>query len=167
VNKSQWITQLQLEPHVEGGYFRQTYQSDSMHEAIPYATTPRYLMTSIFYMLDRESPTDYLHMNHADIMHYFHTGSSLTYLIVHPDCRLERVRLGNKPITGEQLQLLVKGGCWKAAILETGEFGIISEAVSPGFDYADMSLITKQDVQTRCPQLWPELRSYIKRLPKN
>jgi len=28
MNKNQWITQLQLEPHVEGGYFRRTYQSD-------------------------------------------------------------------------------------------------------------------------------------------
>jgi predicted cupin superfamily sugar epimerase len=51
-------------------------------------------------------------------------------------------------VPGEQLQLLVKGGCWKTAILETGEFGLISEAVSPGFEYADMALITSQDVST-------------------
>jgi len=162
MNKNQWITQLQLEPHVEGGYFQRTYQSGYTHEAIPYATTPRYLMTSIFYMLTDESQINYFHVNRSDIMHYFHTGSPLSYLIVHPDGQLERVRLGNDPVAGERLQLLVKGGCWEAAVLETGEFGIISEAVSPGFDYADMALITEQDVQTRCPQLWPELRNYIK-----
>jgi len=162
MNKNQWITQLQLEPHVEGGYFRRTYQSDYTHEAIPYATTPRYLMTSIFYMLTDERPINYMHVNRSDIMHYFHTGSPLTYLIVHPDGRLERVRLGNNPLAGERLQFLVKGGYWEAASLETGEFGITSEAVSPGFDYADMALITKQDVQTRFPHLWPELRDYIK-----
>jgi len=32
------------------------------------------------------------------------------------------------PTAGEQLQLLVKGGCWKTSILETGELGLISEA---------------------------------------
>lgn len=162
MNKTQWIKQLQLEPHVEGGYFRRTYQSDYTHEAIPYAATPRYLMTSIFYMLTDDNPTDYLHVNHADIMHYFHAGSVLTYLILHPDGQLQRVRLGNNPVAGEQLQLLVKGGCWKTAILEKGEFGLISEAVSPGFEYADMALVTKSDVQARFPTLWQELRNYIK-----
>jgi len=164
MNKTQWITQLKLEPHViEGGYFRRTYQSDYTHEAIPYAQSPRYLMTSIFYMLTDDSPIGYLHLNHADIMHYFHAGSPLTYLIVHPDGQLERVRLGNNPAAGEQLQLLVKGGCWKTSLLETGEFGLISEAVSPGFEYADMASITSQEVQARFPKLWPELRHSIKK----
>jgi len=72
------------------------YQSYYTHEAIPYATTPRYLMTSIFYMLTDESPINYLHVNHGDIMHYFHVGSPLDYLITHLDGQLERVRLGNK-----------------------------------------------------------------------
>ncbi|WP_069471817.1 cupin domain-containing protein [Candidatus Marithrix sp. Canyon 246] len=162
MNKTQWIKQLQLKPHVEGGYFRRTYQSDYTHEAIPYAKTPRYLMTSIFYMLTDDSPTDYLNVNSADIIHYFHAGSSLTYLIVHPDGHIQRVRLGNNPAAGEQLQLLVKAGCWKTAILETGEFGIISEAVSPGFEYADMALITSPDVQARFPELLQQLRNYIK-----
>ncbi len=110
------------EPHVEGGYFRRTYQSDyTTHATIPYAKTPRYLMTSIFYRLTDDSPTNYLHVNSADIMHYFNVGSPLTYLIVHPDGQLEQVRLGNNPAAGEQLQLLVKGGCWKTAILEAKE----------------------------------------------
>jgi len=162
MNKNQWITQLQLEPHVEGGYFRRIYQSDYTHEAIPYATTPRCLMTAILYMLTDDSPTDYLHVNHADTLHFFHTGSALTYMIVHPDGKLERVRLGNNLAASEQLQLLVKGGCWKTAILERGEFGLISEAVSPGFEYADMALITAAEVQTRFPELWKKPRSSIK-----
>jgi len=132
------------------------------HEALPYATTLRYLMTSIFYMLTDESPIGYLHVNRSDIIHYFHAGSPFTYLIVRPDGKLERRQLGNNPVAGEQLQLLVKGGCWVTAILETGEYGLISEAVSPGFDYADMALITDRDVQARFPNLWPELRNYIK-----
>jgi predicted cupin superfamily sugar epimerase len=99
-------------------------------------------------------------------MHIFHTGSPLTYLIVHPNGQLQRVRLGNNPAAGEQLQLLVKGGCWKTSVLEAGEFGLISEAVSPGFEYEDMALITKPELQTRFPKLWPELQNYIKPLAK-
>jgi len=69
--QNQWITQLQLEPHVEGGYFRRTYQSGYTHEAIPYATTPRYLMTSIFYMLTDESPINYGSLWIPDWLGYF------------------------------------------------------------------------------------------------
>jgi len=162
MDKIEWIKQLQLEAHVEGGYFRRTYQSDYTHQDSSYADSSRYLMTSIFYMLTDDRPIDHLHVNKADIMHYFHVGSPLTYLIVHPDGQLERVRLGNNLAAGEQLQLLVKGDCWKSAILETGEFGLISEAVSPGFEYADMTLISQSDVQARFPKLLQELRNYIK-----
>jgi predicted cupin superfamily sugar epimerase len=163
MNKTDWIKHLQLEQHIEGGYFRRTYQSDYTHTEIPYAKTPRYLMTSIFYLLTDDSPTDHLHLNCADIMHYFHAGSPITYLLVHPEGRLERVKLGNNPAAGEQLQLLVKGGCWKAAILSQGEFGLLSEAVSPGFDYDDMRLITQTEIQTRFPALWPALQAVVKR----
>ena len=71
------------------------------------------------------------------------------------------MQLDNNPNTGEQLQLLVKGECWKASILETGEFSLISEAVFPEFEYTDMTLITSQDVQGRFPALWQTLQNYI------
>nr|VFJ63880.1 MAG: hypothetical protein BECKDK2373B_GA0170837_11303 [Candidatus Kentron sp. DK] len=163
MTKNDWITQLRLEPHpIEGGYFRRAYQSDYRCDDVPYAKTARRLMTSIFYMLTDDSPIGYLHVNHADIMHYFHAGSPLRYLIVHPDGQLQRARLGANPAAGEQLQLLVKGGCWKTAILDAGQFSLLSEAVSPGFQYSDMALITGQELQTRFPALWPELKNYTK-----
>ncbi len=93
-------------------------------------------------MLTDDNSIGYLHRNKSDITHYFHGGSPLAYLIVHPDGRLDRKMLGADLERGQQLQLLVPGGCWKASELESGEFGLISEAVAPGFDYADMELAT-------------------------
>lgn len=46
----QWIDALGLEPHVEGGYFRRTFQADHR----PPVRTPRgerLLLTSIHYLL--------------------------------------------------------------------------------------------------------------------
>ena len=41
------INELDLEAHIEGGYFRRTYQSD--HRAsLETSTGPRYLLTSIY-----------------------------------------------------------------------------------------------------------------------
>ncbi len=160
MDKQQLITKLSLEPHVEGGYFRRTYQS-SLTMDLAYGARP--LLSSIYYLLTDDSPIGYLHRNTSDIIHYFHGGSPLTYLIVHPDGRLDRKMLGADLERGQQLQLLVPGGCWKASELESGGFGLLSEAVAPGFDYADMELATRETVQSQFPQLWDRLAKYVKR----
>lgn len=38
------------------------------------------------------------------------------------------------------MQLVVPGNTWKACHLLEGKFGLITEAVSPGFEYQDMVL---------------------------
>ena len=86
----------------------------------------------------------------------------MTYLIVHPDGRLERIMLGADLEKGQQLQLLVRGDCWKASELEEGGFGLISEAVAPGFVYEDMELATKDMVLKEFPQLWDHLARFAR-----
>lgn len=119
-------------------------------------------MSSIFYMLTDDSPIGYLHKNKSDIIHYFHGGSPLSYLIVHPDGNLERKVLGVDLDRGQQLQLIVRGGCWKATELATGEFGLISEAVSPGFEYDDMELAKEETIKNRFPHLWGQVSKYVR-----
>jgi predicted cupin superfamily sugar epimerase len=49
------IAALNLQPHVEGGYYRRTYQAD--HRAcLETQQGPRYLLTSIYYLLTEQSP---------------------------------------------------------------------------------------------------------------
>ncbi|MGZ4968237.1 MAG: cupin domain-containing protein [Methylobacter sp.] len=161
MNKQQLIEKLSLTPHIEGGYFCRTYSSGLKADIAP-GSKSRRLLSSIFYMLTDDSPIGYLHKNKSDIIHYFHGGSPLTYLILHPDGTLEKKILGLDLNKGQQLQLIVKGGCWKATELETGEFGLISEAVSPGFEYEDMELAEKEMIKNRFPQLWDQLSKYVK-----
>ncbi len=159
MNKQQLIQKLSLTPHIEGGYFSRTYSSDLKTEL---SSKPRSLLSSIFYMLTDDSPIGYLHKNKSDIIHYFHGGSPLSYLIIHPDGKLERKVLGADIDSGQQLQLIVRGGCWKATELETGEFGLISEAVSPGFDYEDMELAKGKLIKNQFPHLWDRISKYVR-----
>ena len=144
---------LDLEQHLEGGYFRRTYEADHR----PMLESPegeRYLMTSIFYMLTDQSPVGHFHLNQSDILHYYHRGDPVRYYLIHPDGHLETIVLGQNIAQGQRLQLTVKGGIWKASQLLDGEagYGLISEAVSPGFDYADMTLGTEQKLTDTFPQ---------------
>jgi predicted cupin superfamily sugar epimerase len=95
-------------------------------------------------------------------MHYFHLGSPITYLILTPEGELTKVKLGVNIKCGETPQLLVPGGCWKAAFLEAGEFGLLGEAVAPGFDYRDMEIAKPEEFRDRFPNLWSELKPYVK-----
>lgn len=161
MNKYDLIKQLSLVEHVEGGYFTETYRSESMISS-DRPGNKRSIFTSIYYLLTDDRPIDYFHQNQSDIMHYFQAGSAITYLILNPDGRLNKIKLGLNLTDGEVGQLLVPGGCWKAAVLEEGEFGLLGEAVAPGFDYRDMEIAQADTMRQNFPDLWDELSPYVK-----
>lgn len=134
-------------------------------------------MSSIYYLLTSDSPINYLHRNRSDIMHYWHLGSPLDIITIHPDGTLQTVTLGPKIHKGQKLQHLVPGGCWKTSILHQASgkqddhdgreslsnYGLISEAVTPGFDYSDRTMATDDIVQTEFPQHHEVIKPYIYR----
>ncbi len=65
MDKLALIRKLQLQPHVEGGYYRRTY--NSQHNS---GEPQRSLMSSIYYLLTDDSPIGYFHRNQSDIIHY-------------------------------------------------------------------------------------------------
>lgn len=98
-------------------------------------------MTVIYYMLCKDSSIDHWHTNKSDIMHFHLQGGPLRYLVLDPqDGKLHQYTLGQDISKGETMQLLVPGGTWKACYLLEGDYGLISEAVTPGFEYEDMRL---------------------------
>ncbi len=151
MNKTEIIAALGLESHFEGGYFRAMFRATNRE---PFATPhgPRLAMTSIYYMLTDDSPIDVFHTKLSDGIQYFHFGSPITYHLIHPDGRYETVVLGTDLAKGEVPALAVKGGVWKAAELPQGEFGLVSEVVSPGWDMADMTLIDRVALTAKFPQ---------------
>lgn len=148
----QVVQQLGLEAHVEGGFFRRTYAAEEQPR-VSAAQGERYLMTSIYYLLTSESPAGHFHRNRSDIVHYFHIGDPVTYYLLHQDGSLQAVVMGSDILAGQKLQLTVPGGVWKASRLASGShgYGLISEAVAPGFDYADMTLGKRDQLQMRFP----------------
>lgn len=151
MNKQQLIERLGLEPHAEGGYYRRTFQAD-YRDRIPTPAGKRLTLTSIYYLLTEDSPVGHWHLNASDIMHFFQAGQSLEYFMILPDGQLQRAVLGPDLVAGQQLQLAVKGGVWKASRLTGGEYGLVGEAVSPGFDTEDMQLGQRQLLLDQFPQ---------------
>jgi uncharacterized protein len=145
------IDTLELQSHVEGGYFKRTFQADH-RPTIDEGLGPRYTMTSIHYLLTAQSPIGHWHLNRSDIIHYFHLGAPIKYYMLHSDGRLETAVLGPDLAAGQRLQLTVRGGVWKASHLPAGDYGLISEAVSPGFEYTDMTLGNREQLSQQFPE---------------
>lgn len=160
MNKQEVINTLDLEPHPsEGGYFKRSYTSE-IDTAVP--AGKRKTLSSIYYLLTDDSPIGYLHKNKSDIIHYFHSGSAITYFIIHPNGQLETKILGNDLSKGQTPQLTVKGGCWKASELTQGKYGLLSEAVSPSFEYEDMELADLDLIHKQFPELHSIIKPFIK-----
>lgn len=135
-----WVAELGLEPHTEGGYFRRIYTSGHSL-SLPRGARPA--ATSIYYLLTRDEPRGRLHRNRSDILHFLVDGGPVEYVTLAPDGTLGRVRLG----PDDERFLLVPGGHWKGSRLVDGAAqGLVAEVVTPGFDYADHEFATEADL---------------------
>ena len=154
------IKKLNLEPHIEGGFFRRTFTSSSSDDQHAFCS-------SIYYLLCISSPLGHLHKNQSDIIHYHHSGTALKYTTISPKGELSETILGSDITRGEQPQLLVQGGYWKATELVkqehiSADYCLISEAVIPGFRYQDMELATAANIRQQFPSLVNHLLPLIK-----
>ena len=162
MNKHDLIEKLSLIEHMEGGYFSESYRS-TLTIPTDREGSERSLLTSIYYLLTDDNPIDRFHKNKSDILHYFQAGSPITYFVLDDSGKLDKVKLGPDVTQGQLPQLLVPGNCWKAAVLEEGEFGLLGESVAPGFDYRDMEIARPDSFRALFPDLWPELEPYVKK----
>jgi predicted cupin superfamily sugar epimerase len=151
MRKDDIMNALGLTGHFEGGYFRETFRADH-RDRVNTPRGSRSTMTAIYYMLASDSPVDVFHTKHSDGIQCYHLGAPLTYHLIHPDGRYEKVVLGPDIAAGHRLQLAVIGGTWKAAELEAGKFGLVSEVVAPGWEMDDMILASRGELLALFPQ---------------
>jgi len=143
------ITQYQLQPHPEGGYYLQTYCSK---EKIPVEALPdrfagdRYFSTAIYFLLEGNQFSAF-HRIQSDELWHFYTGTGLHIYVIHPDGKGEILKLGDDLTNGYSFQQLVPAGCWFASkpVDENG-FSFVGCTVAPGFDFADFEMGEREEL---------------------
>jgi len=149
LNAETFIQKLQLEPHPEGGFYRQTFQSD---EWMSRQQGERRFYTSIYFLL-RSQDVSHFHRLQSDELWYFHAGSPLTVHMIHPDGTYEARKLGLNVELGEQPQILVpKDTIFGSTVDEEDTFSLVGCMVSPGFDFKDFELFKEQELLDQFPQ---------------
>ncbi len=152
-----WISRLNLEPHPEGGWFRRIHTAAQTFDTV---NGPRPLATSIHYLLNRDQPIGRLHRNRSGILHFLQDGGPVEYLVVTAAGELQRTVLGVDE--GREMGLFVAGGCWKASrLIGDASQALVSEVVTPGFDYADHGFVDRETVLRACPQHLDTLLEFL------
>ncbi len=150
-----WIQKLGLEPHPEGGYYRETYQADLVlpKESLPPDFTgPRPASTAIYFLLEAQNFSAF-HRLRSDELWHFYFGGTLLIQVIDADGRYFEIQLGSDPEDGDALQAVVKAGCWFASEVKDGKsFAVVGCTVAPGFDFEDFELAEREQLARSYPQ---------------
>jgi predicted cupin superfamily sugar epimerase len=149
-SRSDLVRALDLAPHPEGGFYRETYRS---REVVPTARGPRAASTAILFLVARESFSA-LHRIASDEVWHFHAGTPLRVVCIAEDGTRSDHVLGLDLARGERPQAVVPAGTWFGARLEPGDadFALVSCTVAPGFDFADFELAERAALRSRFPE---------------
>ena len=125
------IRLLDLEPHPEGGYFRETYRD-------PRGVDGRAASTAIYFLLARGERSHWHRVDAAEIWHW-HAGAPLELEIATASGVRERIRLGADLSAGERPQGIVPAHAWQAA-RSLGDWTLVGCTVAPAFEFAKFEL---------------------------
>lgn len=140
------IEKLKLEPHPEGGYFKETYRSkESIDLDAPFYGTRNY-STSIYFMLTADTFSAF-HKIKQDEAWHFYQGDPIDLHMIHPDGEHELIKLGHNIFYDEVPQFIVPAESWFAAkSIGAKGYSLVGCTVSPGFDFADFELATEESL---------------------
>jgi predicted cupin superfamily sugar epimerase len=137
---------LDLAPHPEGGWYRETHRSGT---DVGTSGGPRSAITSILFLLEHPD-VSHLHRIDAEELWYWHGGSDLLIQEIRPDGTHLTHRLG----TGGSFQAAIPAGSWFGAELaEQGSWALVGCAVAPGFTFAGFELGAREDLLAKFPSL--------------
>jgi uncharacterized protein len=120
------IAALDLAPHPEGGWYRETWRA-------PAAAGGRASATAILFLL-RAGERSRWHRVDATELWLWHAGDPLRLETPH-----RTIRLGPDVLAGELPQARIEAEEWQAAHADRG-WALVSCIVSPGFEFAGFEL---------------------------
>jgi len=130
------IARLELKPHPEGGYYRETFRDKRVD------ANGRSFSTAIYFLLARGERSQWHRIDAVEVWHYC-AGSALTLRIAHDGCTQHTVRLGPDISQGERPQAIVPAQAWQTA--ETsGDWTLVGCTVAPAFEFAGFELAPKE-----------------------
>ena len=133
------IRRLRLEPHPEGGHYREIFRSAHL---VRRDSDTRSAVTTIYFLLCRDEISRW-HVVASDEIWHHYEGAALEIVTYQPEAdRPEIVRLGPEAKASRPVHT-VPAGCWQSA-RTAGEYALVGCTVAPGFEFADFRFVADQ-----------------------
>jgi uncharacterized protein len=126
------IAALNLQPHPEGGWYRETFR-DPQCDA-----QGRSVSSLIYFLLGTGDVSDWHRIDAAEIWHYY-AGAPLVLTISENGHDASAYRLGPDLRSGERPQQIVPPGAWQTAT-SLGAWTLVGCTVAPAFDFAHFEM---------------------------
>lgn len=156
MNRIQEIIEvLDLKPHPEGGYFKETYRSKgeinkaSLHSGYE---GERNYSTCIYFLLTSDMFSAFHKIKQDEIWH-FYEGSPIWLHTISETGKHTEFIIGRDFSNGQSPQLVVPGNHWFAAnLVNENDYSLVGCTVSPGFDFKDFELPTQKELIAKFPK---------------
>ena len=125
------IARLNLAPHPEGGYYRETFRD-------PRTVEGRSVGSAIYYLLDLGEVSEWHRVDAAEIWHW-HAGAPLVLTVSPNGHDAQASHLGPDLMRGQRPQLVVPAGHWQTAT-SLGAWTLVGCTVSPAFEFSGFEM---------------------------
>ncbi len=131
-NADEIIRRLELEPHPEGGFFRETFR-DTATDA-----SGRARSTAIYFLLKGGQVSRWHKVDAVEVWHWY-AGAPLELAIAAPGESATAINLGPEIQSGARPQAVVPAGHWQQA-RALGAWTLVGCTVAPGFEFSGFEL---------------------------
>lgn len=147
------VQHYHLQPHPEGGYYKETYRSEdkigSNERVFP---NGRNYSTAIYFLIEKNNFSAFHRIKSDEIWH-FYEGDALEVIEIDTKGNLIRTQVGRDLKNGQTFQYTVKAGHWFGSrVLSGGVYSFVGCTVSPGFDFNDFELANRKELIELFPQ---------------
>jgi predicted cupin superfamily sugar epimerase len=151
------IAKLELEPHPEGGFYREIFRSARLVTPLD-GRGARSALTTIYFLLPGGAVSRWHRVTSDEVWHLYE-GGPLEVLEIDAACgRLTSHRLD---ADSETPVCTVAADCWQAA-RALRDYALVGCTVGPGFDFADFTLLADEPKAAALVRAnWPELAPLI------
>lgn len=131
------IRLLDLAPHPEGGFYRETWRS-ALH--VREGDRPsRSALTTIYFLLAAGGFSAWHRVRSDEVWHWYE-GEPLELLLATPDCSAVRtMRLG--PVATDSAPAATVPADWWQAARPLGAYALCGCTVAPGFEFEDFTFL--------------------------
>lgn len=149
------IAKLNLKPHPEGGYFRETYRDSLKIDKAnlgPEYSGNRNCSTCIYFLLTSNAFSAFHKIRQDEIWH-FYQGSPIRLHLISPQGEYSNILIGSDLDQGQIPQFVVPKEYWfSGSTINDNDYSLVGCTVSPGFDFDDFELGQRIELISSFPQ---------------